>query len=111
MECAMTLYELLYGIEKSIEFYNGETIQINKKDTDCHIRDSTDLGYFSCVCEVEGKGLPYLDAEQGNLQRGNLYIHFRLFIPSTFSIDFQAEHQNFFKTYFNDVPEALKQYT
>lgn len=97
MECTMSLYEHFYGIERTIEYYNSETLTISRKPKET---DTYDPGYHSCVCEVQGKGLPYGDGD-GEEQRGNLYVHFRLFIPPP-----DEQHQIFFKTYFNNVPDT-----
>jgi DnaJ-class molecular chaperone len=93
MECEISLYEYLYGVNKSIKYFN-ERIEVQKvpellKDCLTH--------------EVENRGLPYIDSnsEDDEVKRGRLHIHFKLQI-SKVPRDVLLQYENIFKTYFNN---------
>lgn len=98
MSQTMTLYEFLYGIkDRQIQFYNDEVITVNQTTPSVQVKDvSCDI-----VVEVPEKGLPYID-DNGDIQRGILFIHFKLCIPSICSTILH-EHENFFRQYFNET--------
>lgn len=103
MECKMTLYQYLYGFDVKLPYFNDDVIHVaaqpSKRD---YLQDD---GYYNYVHELESRGLPYIDGEQGdndenNIKRGKLFIYFKLFLDSV-PEDKLIENEIFFRTYFN----------
>jgi DnaJ-class molecular chaperone len=108
MEDTMTLYEYFYGINRKLTYFNNEELPIQVQMDAKNVKDGSDFGYFSCVKEVVGKGLPYVvnqGTEEESMLRGNLYIYFKLYIPLVDEA-ILSQYENFFSTYFNDVPST-----
>lgn len=102
IEQPMTLYEYLYGLDVKIPYFNGEEIHVTKPSY--KVKDKGSCEYYCYVHEVLGKGLPYVPKEKSDeeleVQRGNLYIFFKLYID-VLPEDVMSQHENIFKTYFN----------
>jgi DnaJ-class molecular chaperone len=90
-EIEINLYELYYGKEYDIEFFNGTNLSgivhfdINKP----------------LICTIEGRGL--LSSEKGEeLTRGNVYIYFRLRLPEKIEVENDKDIQKFLNKYLNN---------
>jgi DnaJ-class molecular chaperone len=95
MEYNISLYEYLYGINKSIS-YLGKNIEVRVEP------ELFKNGSCSLLHEIEKHGLPFIDSssEDEEVKRGKLYIHFNLQV-SKIPRDVLLEYENIFKTYFN----------
>lgn len=90
----VSLYEYMYGIRKSLTYFNNETIDI---DLPSILELRSNEMTHTYVHQIPGKGLPYLD------QRGSLFIHFKLHIPALSKETLMLpEIQNIFDEYFNE---------
>lgn len=103
MECDMTLYEYLYGLNKCYDLYGSDINVITEP-----LQSSLENGYY--IVELDNQGLPYVDDndETDNIQRGKLYIHYKLKI-TTVSRDVLLEYKNIFKTYFNTIDDERQE--
>lgn len=102
MECDMTLYECLYGLNRSYDFF-GKNITVTTKPL-----QSLENGYHSIeLCDY---GLPYVENNEdiSNVRRGTLYIHYKLHITKV-SKAVLSEHENIFKTYFNTIKDEIEE--
>lgn len=120
MECKMTLYEYLYGVDVRLPFFNGDVIHVVAQPS--KRKYLQDDGYYNYVHEVDGKGLPYVDHDknrddktdvfeevdgvddvnvtENEVERGKLFIYFKLFLDNV-PEDKLVEQEIFFRTYFN----------
>jgi DnaJ-class molecular chaperone len=103
MECDMTLYEYLYGLDKCYDLY-GININVVTEP----LQSSLENGYY--VIELDDYGLPYVedDDDTDNIKRGKIYIHYKLKI-TTLPRDVLLEYKNIFKTYFNTIEDETKE--
>lgn len=102
MECEITLYEYLYGLDKSYELY-GTSVHVITEP----LQSSLENGYY--IYEIDNYGLPYIDDDEtNNIKRGKLYIHYKLKITKL-PRDVLLEYKNIFKTYFNSVEDETKE--
>ena len=103
MECDMTLYEYLYGLDKCYELY-GTNINVITES----LQSTLENGYY--IHELDDCGLPYVEDndDSNNIKRGKLYIHYKLII-TTLPRDVLLEYENIFKTYFNSIEDERKE--
>lgn len=102
MECDMTLYEYLYGLDRCYDLYG------NKINVVIHLlQSSLENGCYIIV--LDNQGLPYVEEndETNEIKRGKLYIHYKLQI-TTLPRDVLLEYENIFKTYFNTIKNETK---
>lgn len=78
IEAPLSLYEYYYGGTRKLKFY-GEDIEVNMKEF--VTTPTTDNDNYKFVHIVYNKGLPFID-ENDEQQRGDMYIHFFLKLPS-----------------------------
>ena len=102
MECDITLYEYLYGLDKCYDVY-GNNITITTKPSQSFLEN----GCY--IIELDNQGLPYVDNSDDIdiIKRGKLYIHHKLKI-TTLPRDVLLEYKNIFKTYFNTIEDETK---
>lgn len=103
MEHDMTLYEYLYGLDKSYDLY-GNNIQVTIEP----LQPLLENGCY--VIELENQGLPYVEDndDTDKIKRGKLYIHYKLKITKV-PRDVLLEYKNIFKTYFNTIDDETKE--
>ena len=97
IEVPLSLYEYYYGGTRTIKFFT-EDIEVNIQDfITIHKSDSEN---YKFVHIVYGKGLPFIN-ENDEQQRGDLYIHFSLKLP-TIPDDVLKTHKAMLKTLFQN---------
>jgi DnaJ-class molecular chaperone len=104
----MSLFEYMYGIDRSLTYFNGEKIVI-KLPPILELRSNETTHTY--VYEIPDKGLPYVDdkgscnirdLQYDNIKRGSLFIHFKLHIPEVSEDILKLpDTEIFFKKYFN----------
>lgn len=90
IERELSLYEYYYGCEKDIPFFDGD-IHIMLEPFAYSPDNSTHI--------IKNKGLPYIDDEDEQ-QRGDLYIHFALVLPTIADADLKT-YEGILKTLFH----------
>jgi DnaJ-class molecular chaperone len=65
----ITLYHYYYGLAYTIDFLNNEKLNIKYNK------------YDNLTKVIKNKGLPFLDKETNKMERGDLYIFFRISYP------------------------------
>lgn len=99
-EC-ISLYEYLYGVHKTLMYFNNEALDIELPSM---LKLRSNETTHTYVYEIPDKGLPYVENEQHtDIKRGSLFIHFKLRIPALSKETLMFEdNQNIFKQYFNE---------
>lgn len=98
LECTMTLYEYLYGLDVVVPYFNEESLSIKAKPS---AREQLhNDGYYNYMHEIQEKGLPFVKDEGEEIQRGKLYVYFKLLLD-VIPEEILYKNEFFFKTYFN----------
>lgn len=95
----ISLYEYLYGIHRTLTYFNNEPLDI---DLPSILKLRSNETTHTYIHQIPNKGLPYVE-QDADIKRGSLFIHFKLHIPALSQETLMLEdNQNIFKTYFNE---------
>jgi DnaJ-class molecular chaperone len=99
----ISLYEYMYGIHRSLSYFNNEELDIHLPSI-LELRNNETTHIY--IHQIPDKGLPYIEQDElhnTDIKRGSLFIHFKLHIPALSQETLILQDtQNIFKRYFNE---------